>query len=71
MVLKKTSGLKKLTFGIMLIFIGVSLIFVKDFADGILKTIFFRAGYLVFISGFILGALGIGQHWISFFSDKK
>jgi len=56
---ERTSDLRKLTIGILLIVVDVSLIIVKGYANGILKTIFYRARYFVFISGFILGAVGM------------
>jgi len=58
--------------GILLIFIGVGISFLKEGFDSIQikKTISF-AGSFIFIVGFILGIVGMVKHWKAFFQSNK
>lgn len=69
--MKNISGLRILAFGILLAFLGVSLVFIKDFTDGALRSVIHMSGSVIFIVGFIVGAFGMGKHWVSFFKSLK
>lgn len=69
--MKNISGLRILAFGILLAFLGVSLVFMKDFTDGLLRSVIHKSGSVVFIVGFVVGAFGMGKHWVSLYKKLK
>jgi len=58
------SGMKTLSKGIICIFAGVALLFVKDHVEiQTLKKIIQATGYVIFLFGFGLGIIGMAKHW--------
>lgn len=64
------SGMKILTKGILCVFLGVALLFVKDHIEIFtLRKIILVVGYMIFLVGLIAGFIGMTKHWIEFFKN--